>query len=110
MKQTWKDLEIKDKLAVSTALAAFAIGWLLTIIAAFVPLLLSEQATLWILGQSLVYAASVFGVAAYFRNESSQLKKDIRQQLAATEMQMIQREKLRMGVDTPEMPNENYEE
>lgn len=59
MKQSWKDLEIKDKLAVGTALAAFTAGWLLTGIAAFVPLLLSEQSILWILGQSLVYSASV---------------------------------------------------
>lgn len=109
MKQTWKDLEIKDKLAVGTALAAFAAGWLLTGIAAFVPLLLSEQSILWILGQSLVYSASVFGVAAYFRSESVQLRRDMDNHLAHTEKMIIEREKLRHGIDVGEMPDINIE-
>lgn len=109
MKQTWKDLEIKDKLAVGTALAAFAAGWLLTGIAAFVPLLLSEQSILWILGQSLVYSASVFGVAAYFKSESVQLRRDMNNHLAHTEKMIIEREKLRHGIDVGEMPDINIE-
>lgn len=109
MKQTWKDLEIKDKLAVGTALVAFAAGWLLTGIAAFVPLLLSEQSILWILGQSLVYSASVFGVAAYFKSESVQLRRDMDSHLAHTEKMIIEREKLRHGIDVGEMPDVNIE-
>ena len=80
MKDTskWSLLSIKDKLAISTAIAAFAFGWGLTGIAAFVPLLLSEQSILFILGQALCYSAAVFGVSAYFNSESRRLKNDVR--------------------------------
>ena len=79
MKTTWKDLNIKDKLAIVSACAAFTIGWGLTICAAFVPLLLSEQGILWILGQALIYSASVFGLGMYFKSETVQMKRDVRQ-------------------------------
>lgn len=75
----WVDLPIKEKLAIGSACLAFLAGWTLTGIAAFVPLLLSEQGVLWILGQSLVYSASVFGIAAYFKSETIQMKRDVRQ-------------------------------
>ena len=78
MKSTWKDLNVKEKLAVSTAIAAFAIGWILTGLAAFVPLLLSEQS---ILGQALIYTASVFGVTSYFNAETVRLRHDINHQM-----------------------------
>lgn len=74
----WKDLGIKEKLAIGTAVAAFAIGWILVGTAAFVPLLLSEQSILWILGQSLIYSASVFGITGYFNSETRRLRSDIR--------------------------------
>ena len=77
----WVDLSIKEKLAIGSACLAFLAGWVLTICAAFVPLLLSEQGVLWILGQSLVYAASIFGVAAYFKSETIQMKSDMRRYL-----------------------------
>lgn len=109
MKQHWKDLDIKDKLAVSTACLAFMAGWLLTGIAAFVPLLLSEQSVLWILGQSLVYSASVFGVAAYFKSESVQLKHDIDRHLAHSERMIIERERIRNNQDIGEIPKEDDE-
>ena len=73
----WKDLNIKERLAIASACLAFLAGWLLTAIAAFVPLLLSEQGILWILGQSLVYSASVFGISAYFKSENVQLRRDM---------------------------------
>ncbi len=110
MKQTWKDLSIKDQLAVGTAVLAFLAGWFLTGIAAFVPLLLSEQSILWILGQSLVYSASVFGVAAYFRSESVQLRRDVDRHLAHTERMIMEREKLRNGNDIPEIPDDKEDE
>lgn len=109
MKQHWKDLDIKDKLAVSTACLAFMAGWLLTGIAAFVPLLLSEQSVLWILGQSLVYSASVFGVAAYFKSESVQLRRDVDKHLAHTERMIIERERIRNNQDIGEIPKEDDE-
>ncbi len=85
MKTTWKDLGIKEKLAIGTALAAFTVGWILTGIAAFVPLYMSEQSILWILGQSLTYSAAVFGVTAYFNAESVQLRRDIDRHLERVE-------------------------
>lgn len=78
MKTTWKDLNIKDKLAIVSACIAFTVGWTLTCLAAFVPLLISEQGVLWILGQALIYSASVFGLGMYFKSETVQLKQDIR--------------------------------
>ena len=105
MKNSWKDLNIKEKLAIASACVAFAAGWILTGIAAFVPLLLSEQGILWILGQSLVYSASVFGISAYFRSETVQLKRDVDRHLEHMERLQIQREKLRKGIDVEEMPD-----
>lgn len=78
MKTTWKDLNIKDKLAIVSACIAFTVGWTLTCLAAFVPLLLSEQGILWILGQALIYSASVFGLGMYFKSETVQMKQDVR--------------------------------
>ena len=109
MKTTWNDLSIKEKLAIGTACAAFALGWLITGLAAFVPLLISEQGVLWILGQSLVYTASVFGVSAYFRSEAVQLRRDMDKHLEHMEKLQIQREKIRNGIPVEEIPNEEEE-
>ena len=106
MKTTWKDLSIKEKLAVGSAVFAFIAGWTLTGLAAFVPILLSEQATLWILGQSLVYSASVFGVSMYFKAETVQMKQDINRHIEHMERMQIQREKLRKGLEVEEIPED----
>ena len=79
MKATWKDLNIKEKLAIISACLAFIAGWTLTGIAAFVPLLLSEQSILFILGQAMTYSAAVFGVSMYFNAESVKMKKEIKE-------------------------------
>ena len=107
MKTTWNDLSIKEKLAIGSACVAFALGWLITGLAAFVPLLISEQGVLWILGQSLVYTASVFGVSAYFRSEAVQLRRDMDRHLERMEHMQIQREKIRNGIPVEEIPNED---
>lgn len=104
MKQNWKDLNIKDKLALVSACIAFTAGWGLTICAAFVPILLSEQGVLWILGQALVYSASVFGLGMYFKAESVQMKHDIDKHIEHMERMQIQREKLRKGQEVEEIP------
>lgn len=107
MKNTkWGDLGIKDKLAIASACAAFSFGWVLTVIAAFVPLLLSEQGILWILGQSLVYSASVFGVSMYFKSESVQMRKDMQDFLNEKEKLMNERLKIKQGLDKGEIPDE----
>jgi hypothetical protein len=110
MKTTWNDLGIKEKLAIGSACGAFALGWLITGLAAFVPLLISEQGVLWILGQSLVYTASVFGVSAYFKSEAVQLRRDMDRHLEHIEKMQIQREKIRQGIDVEEIPDKEDEE
>ena len=77
--EKWKDLSIKDKIAIVTAVVAFIIGWGLSI-AGFVVPPLGEIANsvLFVLGQALVYAASVFGIAGYFSSETARLKRDVK--------------------------------
>lgn len=109
MKVTFKDLNIKEKLAIISACAAFTLGWTLTGIAAFVPLLLSEQSILWILGQAMTYSAAVFGVSMYFNAETRIMKSHINRHLAQTEQMIIERERLRNNQDLGEIPGRNGE-
>lgn len=76
----WLQLDIKEKIATVTAIIAFILGWGLTI-AGFVVPPLGEIADsiLWVLGQALIYAASVFGITSYFTSETRRLKHDIRE-------------------------------
>lgn len=106
----WSDLGIKEKLAVGSACVAFVLGWVITGLAAFVPLLISEQGVLWILGQSLVYTASVFGVSLYFKSEAIQLKHDVDRHLEMMERMQIQREKIRNGIPVDEIPDKEDED
>lgn len=110
MKTKFEDLNIKEKLAIVSACVAFACGWLLTGIAAFVPLLLSEQSILWILGQSLTYASAVFGVSMYFSAESRQMKSDISKHIAQMERLSLERQKIRSGIPTDEVPIDEDEQ
>lgn len=110
MKQTFKELNIKDKLAIVSACIAFTVGWGLTICAAFVPLLLSEQGILWILGQALIYSASVFGLGMYFKSESTQMKRDMERYFDKKERLQVERMKIRQGVDEGEMPLNDEED
>lgn len=107
--KTFRDLNIKEKLAIISAVLCFCFGWALTGIAAFVPLLLSEQAILWILGQSLTYAAAVFGVSMYFNAEARIMKHDINKHIEHMERLSLERERLRKGLDIEEIPDEDEE-
>ena len=109
MKAKFSDLNIKEKLAIISACAAFVCGWVLTGIAAFVPLLLSEQSILWILGQAMTYAAAVFGVSMYFNAETRLMKHDINKHIEHMERMQIEREKLRKGLEVEEIPDGNEE-
>ena len=106
MKQNWNNLNIKEKLAIISACGAFCMGWILTCIAAFVPLLLSEQAILWILGQSMTYSAAVFGVSMYFNASARAMKRDMQEYFTEQERLQIERMKIREGKDVGEIPNE----
>lgn len=105
----WEDLSIKERLAIGSACLAFIAGWGLTLCAAFVPILLSEQGVLWILGQSLVYAGSVFGIAAYFKAETVQMKHDMQRYFDRKERLQTERMGIREGIDEGEIPIEDEE-
>lgn len=76
--QAWKDLGVKERIAIFTALAAFTVGWAMTIAAFIVPPLgYISNSVLWILGQALIYSASVFGITGYFNSESKKLREEI---------------------------------
>lgn len=110
MKTTFRDLGIKEKLAIISACLAFLFGWLLTGIAAFVPLLLSESAILFILGQAMTYSAAVFGVSMYFNAESVKMKKEINRHIEHMERMQMQRLNLIKGNDIDEIPDDENEE
>ena len=109
MKTNWKDLNIKDKLGFVTAAAAFAFGWLITIIAAFVPILLSEQGVLFILGEGMIYCGSFIGISMYFRSEQHQLKTELKRYFNKKERLLIERDNIRNGIDEGEIPDEDDE-
>lgn len=76
--ERWCDLSIKEKTAIVTAIIAFCIGWGLTISGFVIPPVGEvADSVLWILGQTLVYAASVFGITTYFTSETKRMKSDI---------------------------------
>lgn len=76
--EKWKDLDVKNKIAFITAVGAFVIGWGLTIAGFIVPPIGAvSDSVLWILGQALVYAASVFGVGMYVGGEVKRMKGEI---------------------------------
>lgn len=106
----WVDLNIKEKLAIISACLAFSLGWFITLCAAFVPILLSEQGVLFILGQALIYSASVFGIAAYFRSETVQMKHDMQRYFDRKERLQEERLKIRQGIDIGELPDVDDDE
>lgn len=79
MMEKWKDLDVKNKVAIITAVVAFLVGWGLTIAGFWVPPVGEvADSILWILGQSLVYAASVLGIGMYVGGEVKRLKGEVR--------------------------------
>lgn len=76
--ENWKDLDIKNKVAVITAVAAFVIGWGLTIAGFWVPPIGEvADSILWILGQALIYSASVLGIGMYVGGEVKRMKTEV---------------------------------
>ena len=77
--ESWSDLSAKEKAAIITAFIAFILGWGLTVAGFIVPPIGEvADSILWILGQALIYAASVFGLTSYFTSETMKMKQDIR--------------------------------
>lgn len=67
--ESYRELDFKNKVAVVTCLISFGLGWSLTI-AGFVlpPVAEIAESILWVLGQSLIYTASVLGIGMYTNN------------------------------------------
>lgn len=75
----FKSLPVKDKLSYSSACLAFVIGWGLVIAAFFTePTGEVHDSILWILGQALLYAGGVFGIALYTGNQVRSMRRDIK--------------------------------
>ena len=71
----WAKLDVKTKFAIVTAAVAFLVGWGLTIAGFLMPPRGEvHDSVLWILGQALVYTASVLGIGMYVNGELSRLK------------------------------------
>lgn len=77
LKNSWKTLNVKDKIAYLTAIAAFVCGWGLTIAGFIVGAGVISDSVLWVLGQALVYAASIFGVGMYVGNAVKGMKQEV---------------------------------
>ena len=76
--QQWKDLPVREKIAIITAVAAFIVGWGMSIAGFWLPPIGEvADSVLWILGQALIYAASVFGLTGYFTSERHRKMEDI---------------------------------
>lgn len=72
-------LDIKTKFAIGTAVMAFVVGWGLTIAGFIIPPKGEvHDSVLWILGQALVYTASVLGIGMYFNNQMQKFRADTR--------------------------------
>lgn len=79
---------VHDKAAMVTAVVAFIIGWGLTIAGFIVPPTGEVSGSvLAVLGEAMVYAASVFGVGMYFKNQMAKFRSDTRRYLEQMEEQ-----------------------
>ena len=105
VKDSYDKCTIKEKIAIITAVAAFVLGWALTIAGFIVPPIGDiSNSVLWVLGQALIYAASVFGITSYFKSESVQMKNDMQRYFNKQERLLLERERIRNGNDTGEIP------
>lgn len=74
----FRDLPIKSKLSYGSAILAFVIGWALVVAAFLVePVGEVHDSILWILGQAMLYAGGVFGIALYTGNSIRGMKRQI---------------------------------
>ena len=71
-----KKMDIKSKFAIGTAIVAFAIGFGLTIAGFYTPPKGEvHDSVLWILGQALIYTASVLGIGMYFNSKTEEINR-----------------------------------
>lgn len=81
-----KTSDRKQKAAYVTAIISFIIGWALTIAGFIVPPTGEVSGSvLAVLGEAMVYAASVFGVTLYFQNELEKFRRDAKHYINGTD-------------------------
>lgn len=81
-------MDIKQRTAYITAIIAFLAGWGLTIAGFCVPPTGEVSGSvLAVLGEAMVYAASVFGVSMYFGHEMEKFRHDTRNYIDRLERQ-----------------------
>ena len=69
----------RDRAAYWTAIIAFVVGWGMTIAGFIVePVGEVSGSVLAVLGEAMVYAASVFGVTLYFNHQMAKFRADTR--------------------------------
>ena len=72
-------MDIKQKTAYVTAIVAFVLGWFLVIAGFYMtPEGEVSDSVLWILGQALIYTASVLGVTMYFNSQMVKFRAETR--------------------------------
>ena len=75
-------MDTKQRIAYWTAIIAFVCGWGLTIAGLIVPPTGGVSGSvLAVLGEAMVYTASVLGITLYFSNEMLKFKRDTRKYL-----------------------------
>ena len=84
--ETTKTDTRKQKAAYVTAIVAFIVGWGLTIAGFLVPPLGEVSGSvLAILGEAMVYTASVFGITLYFNHQMERFRIDAKRYIDRTE-------------------------
>lgn len=86
IKDKFDKMTMKEKLAYGTCIAAFVMGWGLTIAGFIVPPVgIISDSVLWVLGQSLIYCASVIGISSHYGSEVRNFEKKISDYVKKTE-------------------------
>lgn len=82
VKQSWKDLGVKDKLSLIYATCAFFAGWIFCAVGFWIePKGEISDSVLVVLGQSLVFTASIIGIGQYYSSQLNSFKRSVMNQL-----------------------------
>lgn len=69
---------LKTNAAITFAWLAFIFGWLLIILAFFMPpLAIIDNSVLWVFGQALLFVSAVLGINYSFENKLDHLRRDM---------------------------------